>query len=100
MKVQAGTPGGQSDEGSDGRGCDVLDGEGMKVEGSIRAQSNSDWAANRVTRRSVNGGALYFGIHLLRSWSKEQGLIALSSEEAELYAANFAAQQALGLKAK
>ena len=64
----------------------------------IRAQSDSDWAGNHVTRRSVNGGAIFLGWHLLRSWSKEQPLIALSSGEAELYAANFGAQQALGLR--
>ena len=38
------------------------------------------------------------GGHLLKSWSKEQKHIALSSAEAELYAANRGASEGLGLK--
>ena len=67
-------------------------------EGQITAQTDADWAANRISRKSVNGGVLLHGGHLLRSWSKEQGFIALSSGESELYAANYGAQQAMGLQ--
>ena len=35
---------------------------------------------------------------MIRSWSKEQPIIALSPGEAELYAANYGSQQAMGLK--
>ena len=38
------------------------------------------------------------GRHLVKSWSKDQGTIATSSGEAELYAVNRAAQEARGLK--
>ena len=44
------------------------------------------------------GGAAYLGMHLLKAWSKEQKHIALSSGEAELYAANTGAAEGLGLK--
>ena len=64
----------------------------------VRAQTDSDWATDRVTRRSVSGGSLYLGWHLVKSWSKEQGLTAMSSAEAELYAAILGGQQVLGLK--
>ena len=64
----------------------------------IMTQTDSDWAGNRETRKSVSGGAIYFGRHLIRAWSKEQPIIALSSGEAELYAANFGSQQSIGLR--
>ena len=61
-------------------------------------QSDSDWAGERKTRKSVSSGNIRFGHHLLRSWSKDQSVIALSSGEAELYAACMAAQQAMGIE--
>ena len=45
---------------------------------------------------SVSAGNISYGQHLLQSWSKDQTVIALSSGEAELYAACMAAQQAMG----
>ena len=41
---------------------------------------------------------MYIGSCCVRTWSKDQGLIATSSGEAELYAANYGAAQGLGLK--
>ena len=38
------------------------------------------------------------GRHLIRSWCKDQSVIALSSGEAELYAANYGAAQVMGLR--
>ena len=38
------------------------------------------------------------GSHLIKSWSKDQGCVATSSGEAELYAATKAAAEALGLQ--
>jgi hypothetical protein len=64
----------------------------------IRTQSDSDWAGDRQSRKSVSGGAMYFGSMLVKSWSKDQHVIATSSGEAELYAANLGAQQAIGMK--
>ena len=57
---------------------------------------DSDWAGERKTRKSVSSGHIRFGHHLLRSWSKDQSTITLSSGKAELYAACMAAQQAMG----
>ena len=64
----------------------------------ILVQTDSDWAADLVSRHSISGGALYHGRHLLKTWSREQPCTALSSAEAELYAATQGAQQALGMK--
>ena len=44
----------------------------------------------------MSAGNTRCGQHLLRSWSKDQTVIAMSSGEAELYAACMAAQQAMG----
>ena len=62
----------------------------------VHCFSDSDWAGDRVTRRSVSGGALYHGQHLLKCWSKQQAVIATSSAEAELYACGRACSEALG----
>ena len=70
----------------------------QRMPAHITAQTDSDWAACRLTRKSVTGGVLYHGNHMIRTWSKEQSTIATSSAEAELYAANYGGQQALGLQ--
>ena len=62
----------------------------------LTVQSDSDWARDKRTRKSVSAGNVLHGQHLLRSWSKDQTVIAMSSGEAELYAACMAAQQATG----
>ena len=41
---------------------------------------------------------MMFGSHAVKSWSKDQSVIALSSGQAELYAANLGGIQALGMK--
>ena len=64
----------------------------------LTVQSDSDWAGERKTRKSVSSGNIRFGHHLLRSWSKDQSVIALSSGEAELYVTCMAAQQAMGIE--
>ena len=64
----------------------------------MRVQSDSDWAGDTKTRKSTSGGTIRLGAHLVKSWSKDQGSIATSSAEAELYAATKAASEALGLQ--
>ena len=61
--------------------------------------SDSDWATCRATRKSSSGGALLHGRHLLKTYSKTQSTVALSSGEAELYAMTMACFEALGLVA-
>ena len=63
----------------------------------VDAFADSDWAGDKVTRKSTSGGILLFGSHLVKSWSSSQPIIALSSGEAELYAMVKATSQATGL---
>ena len=62
----------------------------------LSVQSDSDWAGDKSTRKSVSAGHIRYGQHLIRSWIKDQTDIAMSSGEPELYAACTAAQQAVG----
>ena len=65
---------------------------------NITVLSDSDWAGSKIDRKSVSGGCLKIGDSWLESWSKDQSVVARSSAEAELYAANLAATQAIGLQ--
>ena len=51
----------------------------------ITSYNDSDWAGDRKTRKSTSGGVITIGSHYVKSWSKDQSMIALSSAEAELY---------------
>ena len=64
----------------------------------IIAYSDSDWAGDRITRRSTSGGCLMRGIHTIKCWAKTQHVIALSSGEAELFACVRAASESNGLQ--
>ena len=63
----------------------------------IDAYSDSDWAGDRVTRKSTSGAVRMMGSHLLKSWSTTQPVIAISSGKAEFYALVKTAAQAKGL---
>ena len=65
---------------------------------TVTAYSDSDWAGCRDTRKSTSGACFLIGGHLLKSYSRTQSNIALSSAEAELYSFATAASEALGLK--
>ena len=53
----------------------------------LSAYSDSDWAGHHGSRKSASSGCLMVDGILLYSSSRTQGLIALSSAEAEVYAA-------------
>ena len=61
--------------------------------------SDTDWAGCVKTRKSTSGGCLMMGSHLIKSWSSTQGLVSLSSGEAEFYGVTKAAGTALGMRA-
>ena len=65
---------------------------------SIEVYSDTDWAGCVKTRKSTSGGCLLLGRHLIKSWSSTQGLVSLSSGEAEFYGVTKAAGIALGYK--
>ena len=68
---------------------------GKTAPARLIVQSDSDWARDKSTRKSVSAGNIRYGQHLLRSWSTDETVIAMSSGEGELYAACMAAQQAI-----
>ena len=51
----------------------------------LNSFSDSDWAVDKKSRKSTSGGVIMIGSHYIKSWSKNQSVIALSSAEAELY---------------
>ena len=65
----------------------------------IDVYTDSDWAGDRINRKSTSGGMLCVGDGLIKSWSKSQTVIARSSGEAEFYALNRGLTEALGLRA-
>ena len=64
----------------------------------VEAYVDSDWAGCRRSRKSTSGGILYLGGVAVRAWSTNQNVIALSSGEAEYYAALKGASFALGFQ--
>jgi hypothetical protein len=64
----------------------------------IEVYVDSDWAGCRKSRKSTSGGVIYFGGVAVRAWSSNQNVIALSSGEAEYYAALKGASSALGFQ--
>ena len=66
-------------------------------EDEIAGYSDSNWAGDKRSRKSTSGGAILWGRGLVKSWSKGQSVIALSSAEAELYAAIKTSCELLGI---
>ena len=60
--------------------------------------SDANWASSTENRKSTSGGVIMHGEHYVKSWSKTQSLVALSSAESELYALVKASAESLGLK--
>ena len=59
---------------------------------------DTDFAGCQLTRRSTSGGAMFHGNHMLRTWSKTQSTVALSSAEAELTGICTGASQGIGMR--
>ena len=59
---------------------------------------DSVWAGCSVTPKSTNGGCLVWRRVCLKAWSTTQGTVALSSGEAEYYAAVKGASEGLGFQ--
>ena len=74
-----------------------LDVDGIGDE--VKIIVDSDWAGCMQTRRSTNGGCIIFGDICLKAWSTTQRVVALSSGEAEYYAAVKGASEGLGFLA-
>jgi hypothetical protein len=64
----------------------------------VRVYVDSDFAGCHKTRKSTSGGAVTWGNGTLKTWSKTQTVIALSTGEAELAAIVKGSTEALGIK--
>ena len=60
--------------------------------------SDSDWAGGRATGKSTSGGIVMLGAHLVKSWSRTQDSVTLSSAEAELVALGKLAMETRGIR--
>ena len=58
----------------------------QKFHSHLLCEVDADYAGDRSSRKSTSGGLISYGSHLLKSWSSNQAVIALSSGESELYA--------------
>ena len=64
---------------------------------TVTAYTDSDWAGSKKTGRSTSGGIVTVGSHIVKSYSRQQKTVALSSAEAELHAMVAASAEALGI---
>ena len=71
----------------------------QKTPSDFVAYSDTDWAGCRSTRKSTSGGIICHGQHFIKSWSRQQNLVSLSSAEAELYAVVKTSSEVLGCHA-
>ena len=65
----------------------------------ITTYTDSDWAGCKATARSTSGGIVMIGDHMIKSYSRQQKVIALSSAEAELYAMVAASAETMAVAA-
>ena len=65
---------------------------------TLKVYVDSDWAGCKATRKSTSGGLAVWAGGVVKSWSRTQGTIALSSGEAEFYAALKGIAEGLGLR--
>ena len=63
---------------------------------TIDCYSDNDWAGCPKTRKSISGGVILLGSHILKTYSSTQPTISLSSGEAEFYGVVKASGAALG----
>ena len=66
------------------------------VGNEVKIVVDSDWAGCSQTKKSTNGGCIMVGDVCLKAWSTTQRVVALSSGEAECYAAIKGASEGLG----
>ena len=67
------------------------------VPSTITTYTDSDWAGCKKTGRSTSGGIVTAGSHILKTYSRQQKTVALSSAEAEPHAMVAASAETLGI---
>ena len=64
---------------------------------TVVSYTDSDWAGCVRTARSTSGGIVTIGDHVVKTYSRQQKTVALSSAEAELYAMVAASAETLAI---
>ena len=64
---------------------------------TVTSFTDSDWAGCAKTAKSTSGGIVCIGEHVIKTYSRQQRVIALSSAEAELYAMVAASAESLAV---
>jgi hypothetical protein len=70
----------------------------QREDNILEVYVDTDFAGCAQTRRSTSGGCCVLNGSNVKSWSKTQSTLALSSGEAELHGINQGIQQGLGLQ--
>ena len=70
----------------------------QELPSTLIGYSDANWAADKETRKSTSGGVVMFGHHYIKSWSKTQNIVALSSAESELYGVVKCTSELFGIK--
>ena len=65
---------------------------------AIEVYTDSDWAGCAKTRKSTSGGVIKVGSHVVKTWSRTQKAVALSSGEAEVIPLVMGVSEASGLQ--
>ncbi len=63
----------------------------------LTTYTDSNWAGCKKTRKSTSAASIMIGKHCIKTYSKTQATVALSSAEAELYAVVRGTQETLGI---
>ena len=71
----------------------------QEAEREIQVYSDANWAGCHKTRKSTSGGVIMVGGHVIKTWSRNQSTVALSSAESEFNATIKAAAEGLGMVA-
>ena len=71
----------------------------QEMPSKVTTFTDSDWAGCARSAKSTSGGAVCMGEHVIKTYCKQQKVIALSSAEAELYAMVAASAETLALAA-
>ena len=69
----------------------------QRAQQIVTSYTDSDWAGCVKSARSTSGGIVTIGEHVIKSYSRQQKIVALSSAEAELYAMVAASAETLGI---
>ena len=69
----------------------------QKEDNVVTGFTDSDWAGCMATAKSTSGGIISIGTHAIKTYSRQQKTVALSSAEAELHAMVAASAETLGV---